>query len=392
MSENRVYLDHNATTPLADSVRQKAVLWLDAWGNPSSIHLAGRGPKQILRETRQAWAHLLGCTPLELIFTSGASESNSTVLKAVWSQVGSKRKHFIVSAVEHPSLQKTADWLITQGARVDRAPISRAGAIDMQWLEQHITEDTALVSIMAANNETGNIFPTREIARLAHAKGALMHADGVQMLGKHEINLRELDVDYASFSAHKFYALKGTGLLYVAKGRPYESLIWGGGQERHRRGGTENIFGIAAFGEVANLMKDLAVKTKAVTELRDYFEARVLKEIEHARLTGAEAPRLGNTSSLVIDGVDGETMLMGLDLKGFAVSTGAACSSGNPEPSPVLLAMGLTRDEAQNSLRVSLGWGNDRAQIDAFVEALKDVVARLRAIEAQKKTRSTEAV
>lgn len=381
MPDDLVYLDHNATTPLAPDVRSALPVLLDHWGNPSSIHKASREPKKILRETRRDLGEMLNCSPLELIFTSGGSESNSSVLRAVWEELGETRPHFISSAIEHPSLLRGMEWLKSQGAEVDLIPVDRQGRLDLDFLDRKLSERTALVSVMAANNELGTLFPIREIAKRAHGKGALMHTDAVQMFGKLPVDLAELDVDYASFSAHKFYALKGTGVLFARKGRPFRPLIFGGGQERHRRGGTENILGIAALGLAIGQRSRIPAEAERVARLRDHFEARVLAEIPEVSLTAAESPRLPNTSSLVLGGVDGETLLMSLDLKGFAVSTGAACSSGNPEPSPVLLSVGLTRAEAQNSLRVSLGWGNTLEQIDSFVETLKQTTTRLRDLQ-----------
>lgn len=382
MSDTKpIYLDHNATTPIANEIHEQLPRLLEAWGNPSSIHAASREPKQILRETRKIVAAFLKCSPLELIFNSGGSESNSTVLKSVWEELGATRPHFLISAVEHPSLMRTAEWLTAHGAIVEKVPVRRNGSLDLEFLKSRLSEKTALVSVMAANNETGNLFPIKDIAALAHAKGALMHTDAVQMLGKLPIDLEDWGVDYASFSAHKFYALKGTGVLFVRKGRPYQPLIHGGGQERHRRGGTENVLGIAALGIAAGRKDLISTQAERISRLRDHFEARVLEEIGDVSLTAAESPRLPNTSSLVLKGVDGETLLMNLDLRGFAVSTGAACSSGSPEPSPVLLTMGLSRDEAQSSLRVSLGWGTSLEDVDAFVEALKQVVFRLRSLD-----------
>lgn len=381
MSNDLVYLDHNATTPLAPEVRAALPGLLAHWGNPSSIHAASREPKKILRETRRDLAEMLNCSPLELVFTSGGSESNTTVLRAVWEELGKSKPHFICSAIEHPSVLRGFEWLESQGAEVDRVPVDRQGNLDLKFLEAKITGRTALVSVMSANNETGTLLPVREVVRLARAKGALVHTDAVQVFGKLPLDLESLGVDYASISAHKFYALKGAGALFVRKGRPYRPLIFGGGQERHRRGGTENIAGIAALGISIAGRGNIPAQAERIARLRDHFEARVLEEIKDVTVTASETSRLPNTSSLVLRGVDGETLLMSLDLKGFAVSTGAACSSGNPEPSPVLLAIGLTREEAQNSLRVSLGWGNTLEEIDSFVEALKQVTTRLRSLQ-----------
>lgn len=385
------YFDHNATTPVSDAVIAAVPEFLQAWGNPSSIHWAGRQPKNILRDTRQTLAKNLSCHPLELVFTSGGSESNNTVLKGVFDYYQTttfkpelaRRTHYMCSQVEHPSVIKTMQHLKSLGARVDFIPVSREGKIDMDFFRAHLSEETALVSVMYANNETGTIFPIAEMAKLAHEKGALFHSDCVQAFGKIPLNLQELGVDFASFSGHKFYSIKGSGFFFTKRGSNFLSLVDGGAQERHRRGGTENVLGIACLGVMAEKLSEVAQHAQSVSALRDHLEKRILAEISEATVTASESPRLPNTSSLVIPGVDGETMLMSLDIKGYAVSTGAACSSGNPEPSPVLLAMGLNRKEAQNSLRVSLGWGNSLTQVDEFVETLKAVVERLRQIEAE---------
>lgn len=377
-SQKRVYLDHNATTPVAAEVLAALPELATAWGNASSIHESGREPKRYLRETRARVAEFVQASPLEIIFTSGGSESNNTVLKGVWESVGRERPHFMCSAVEHPSIMRTMIWLHEQGAAVDFIPVDRQGRLDMEFFAKKLNSRTALVSVMAANNETGTLFPIRELAQKAHAVGALFHTDAVQVFGKLPVHLRDWNVDYASFSAHKYYSLKGTGFLFVKKGSPTLPLVHGGGQERHRRGGTENVLGIAALGVALAQSRLVAQEAERLALLRDHFEARVLEEISLATVTASETPRLPNTSSLILPGVDGETLLMSLDIKGYSVSTGAACSSGNPEPSPVLLAMGLSREEAQHSLRVSFGRSNQLEEVDEFVETLKEVVQRLR--------------
>jgi cysteine desulfurase len=271
--------------------------------------------------------------------------------------------------------------LENEGATVHRLPVNREGQIDLTLYEKVLSERVALVSIMAANNETGSLFPVKQMAELAHKVGAKFHTDAVQTAGKIAVNFRDWDVDYASFASHKIYALRGAGLAYARKGERLKSLISGGGQERGRRAGTENILAIAAFGYVAGLIEqtpELKEKPERMRELRDALERQIAKELPGVKLTGAGVNRLPNTSSLVIDNVDGESMLMNLDLEGVSVSTGAACSSGNPEPSPTLLAMGLSRHEAQSSLRVSLGWETTAEDISTFVEKLKIVVLRLR--------------
>lgn len=378
----QVYLDFNATSSLDSGLVEAIPGALKYWGNASSIHWAGQNSKTVLREARQNLAMALSISPLEIVFTSGGSESNTTVIKGVFDELkNSSRNEYITTQVEHPSIIKTFQSLEALGAKVHYLKVSRSGELDMAQLNSLLSEKTALVSVMAANNETGVIFPVKEISRLAKAVGAKMHSDCVQAFGKIPLNLKDLDVDFASISGHKFYSLKGTGLLYCKKGNTLPSLILGGGQERHRRGGTENILGIFAMGFMAKKIDQVAIQQERLSNLRDKFESRVLAEISQVSVNHAKALRLPNTSSLIVKDVDGESLLMSLDVQGYAVSTGAACSSGNPEPSPVLLAIGLTRDEAQNSLRVSFGWCTTEAEVSAFIEVMKEVVTRLRKIK-----------
>ncbi len=392
----KVYLDHNATTPVAEEILSGLPIIARIWGNPSSIHWAGRGPKSILREARSSVAEILGgVSSQEIIFTSGGSESNSCVIRGIFDlQVQAKsgeklfaRNEYITSNVEHPSILKSFQWIEKRGAIVHYLPVNIKGEIDLAQYQSLLSEKTALVSIMMANNETGTIFPTQKLAKLAHEVGAYFHCDGVQALGKISLNLTKIEVDFASFSAHKIGAMKGVGVLYAKRGSPVEPLVIGGGQERQRRGGTENTLGIWALGVMAKRLSapgfSVAEYFPKVQELRNYFETRVLAEVSEVKVTGSETPRLPNTSSLVLTKVDGEVLLMSLDLMGFAVSTGAACSSGSPEPSPVLISMGLTRAQAQNSLRVSLGRETNKEQIDRFIEALKLTIVRLRNLDSE---------
>lgn len=381
-TKDRVYLDHNATTPLHPEVRARLLEWADDWGNPSSIHQEGRGPKARMRESRDALAKILGAHPLELIFTAGGSESNSLVLKSVPAIASGSKRHILLSNLEHPSLRRAAEAMARSGFEIEWIHACRTGVIDLDDFQAKLRPgQTALVSVMLANNETGVIQPLREIVRMAKTAGARVHTDAVQALGKIPVNVRELGVDYASFAGHKFYALKGAGVLYVAKGAPLEPLIYGGGQERHRRGGTENVLAIASLGYMAMKADEIAARSLEMERLRDRFETEVLAKLSDVSINGRGEPRLPSTSSLLIPGTDGETMLMALDMEGFAVSTGAACSSGSPELSPVLLAMGLTRAEAQCSLRVGVGWGTTDSDIDRFVDALKKTVDRLRGLK-----------
>lgn len=380
-SSKRIYLDHNATTPVAKCVIDKGPELLRIWGNPSSIHQSGRDPKRILREARQRIAQHLNCHPLEIVFTSGGSESNATALRSVMGR--SSRKKIVISSVEHPSVFKAAFKLKETFPEIEVCvlPVSRHGEINLEEAKSLIDERTALVSVMFANNETGHIFPIQELVRWSHEKGALFHCDAVQALGKVPLDLKALNVDYASFSAHKVYSLKGTGVLYIKRDSPYSALVTGGGQERGRRAGTENTMGIGALFEVLEHLPEMLARGEHTRFLRDRFESLAMEQIPELQITGARSPRLPNTSSLVIPGVDGEVLLMSLDVKGFSVSTGAACSSGNPEPSPVLLSMGLSRQEAQSSLRVSFGLGNTEEDVEKFVQVLSQVVRHLRSLQ-----------
>ena len=387
---DRVYLDHNATTPIASRVAERVPGWLQEWGNPGSIHQLGRGPKNLLRQSRDKIAAMIGAHPLELVFTSGGSEANNLAIKGVFEhlQISQSpgvqfRNHYLFSSVEHPSVRKSAEYLVTRGAKVDYIPVSRSGAIDLEAYRELLTEQTALVSVMLANNETGNIYPVTQMADLAHERGALFHADCVQALGKMPLDMQRLNVDLASFAGHKFYSLKGAGVLFAKKkSARVEALIAGGGQERHRRGGTENVLAIASLGCMAELAHEIEARATELRQRRDRMETRLLSEIEGVSVTGSESPRLANTSSMLIDDVDGEALLMNLDMRGYSVSTGAACSSGSTDPSPVLLAMGLTRHEAQCSLRLGLGWGTTDDEVERFIATLAPVVRHLRGLRA----------
>jgi cysteine desulfurase len=391
----RIYFDNNATAPLSPLVAAQLPVWAEHFGNPSSIHWGGRGPKTCLRDARKALSELIGCDPLEAIFTSGGSEANNLVLKGLFFHhqfKASPRKHYLISSVEHPSLLEAAAFIKRLGADIEIFPVGPGGKIDLEDFRSRVREDTALVSCMLANNETGTIFPIKKMAHIAHEKGALFHTDAVQALGKMYLSVKDLGVDFASFAGHKFYALKGAGILFSKRGHYLEPLIHGGGQERHRRAGTENILAIASFGLMAEQKKHLEEKLAHMSLLRNTFEAELLKRISGVTITAGEAPRLSNTSSVVIEGIEGETLLMRLDMEGVAVSTGSACSAGSPEPSAVLLNMGLTRRQAQSSLRVSFGWYNTAGEVERFLDILERTVLRIRALEQERDLNSLEAV
>jgi cysteine desulfurase len=386
-SKSGVYLDHNATTPLSSEVAGKVPALLTAWGNPSSIHQFGRGPKAVMRAARKKLSLGLGCRDLELVFTSGGSESNTSVIRSVFDRqkllpAGEKRMRMICSAVEHPAVIQAMSDLVPHGLDWVQVPVDRGGAMDLEFLEKALRDKpTSLVSIMFANNETGSLLPVEQACQLAHKHGALFHSDMVQALGKVSFSLQDLGFDFASFSAHKFYALKGCGVLYARTGSKIDSLIKVGRQERGRRAGTENALAIASLGIMAERLPEVEERAMQMRQLRDFMAQQMLERIPEVSFNGCAVQRLPNCCSAIIPGVDGETLLMNLDMKGFAVSTGAACSSGSPEPSPTLLAMGLSREEAQSSLRVGLGWSTTRAQVEQFLEVLEKTVVRLRSFQ-----------
>ena len=378
--KHQIYLDYNATTPPHPSALKAAQRALDFWGNPSSVHQTSAEAKALLWKSRQSLARFIGCHPLEIIFTSGASEANNQALKGFFSSPSERRQELIVSAVEHPSVKAVADFLSSKGFKVHVVPVSRKGILNEDFFEEVLSEKTLLVSIMRAHNETGVLFPIKRLAKKAKERGAFFHSDMVQALGKELFDVKKWGIDLASFSAHKVYGLKGCGALYCRKGVILESLIHGGSQERGRRAGTENLATIAAFGAVMKRGEQLVKEARELKTLRDSLEEAILTFLPDIEVVGGKAPRLPNTSCFYIAGVEGGSLLMNLDLKGFSVSVGSACNSGKIAESPSLRAMGLTEKEARSSLRVSLGCGVRKKDIDLFVKTLQQTVIRLRAL------------
>ena len=351
---------------------------MNVWGNPSSVYKEGSEAKALLRQARLHVAQALEINPLEVVFTSGGSESNNHAIKGVFESLPKEKNRYIFSAVEHPSVQKLIPWLKAQGAEVLMVPVDSEGRLDEDVYKSYLNDKVALVSIMYANNETGHIFPIQRLCEMAHSVKALFHSDMVQALGKEEFSLKDLNVDLASFSAHKFYALRGCGVLYVKKLTPTKSLIVGGGQERGRRAGTENLLSILAFAKVCSWnIKFVKEKKEHVRKLRDFLE-NTLESLDGVRILGKTTQRISNTSHFLIEGVFSETLLINLDLKGFSVSAGAACSSGHTGLSPVLLAMGFDPAKIQSSLRVSLSWDTQKEEVDFFCQTLEKEVSRLR--------------
>lgn len=353
----RIYLDHNATTPLKPAVRAAMVQAMDLVGNPSSVHAFGRAARRAVEEARAAVAALVGVKPAQVLFTGSGTEANNMALR------GFPGRAILTSAIEHESA-------LAADPAAQRLPVTPDGVIDQAALAAALERTpSALLSLMVANNETGVIQPVAEAARLAHARGALVHADAVQAAGRLPLSFAELGVDLLTLSAHKLGGPAGVGALILAEGLEPESLIRGGGQEKRKRAGTENLLGIVGFGAAARLARDELPNAAALASLRDRLEREALAGAPQARIMGAGAARVPNTSCLVLPGLPGETQVMALDLAGVAVSAGSACSSGKVKPSHVLAAMGADAVTAASAIRVSLGWTSDDEAVDRFLTA-----------------------
>lgn len=361
----RAYFDHNATTPVSAEVLEALVPALaEVYGNASSIHRTGQLAKQSLETARRQVAALLAADPREIVFTSGGTESNNL---AIFGSLTETRRHVVTTAIEHPAV-------LNPCAQLDATyvPVGSNGVVDPAEIRRAIRPDTALVSVMHANNEIGTIQPIADIAPIARQAGAAFHADGVQAAGKIPLDMKALGVDLYSVSGHKLYAPKGIGALYVRKGFSLKPLFFGGRHEKSLRPGTENVPGAIALGRAAGGVRFCELP------LRDRLESGILRRVPATGVNGATANRLPNTTNIWFDGFDGEAMVISLDLKGFAVSSGSACSSGAVEPSHVLLAIGLDKQRAKSSIRFSLGAGNTADQVDALIEAVADSAAHLR--------------
>jgi cysteine desulfurase len=378
----KVYLDHNATTPVHPEVKEAvAPFFSELFGNPSSIHWAGRGVRKAIEDARQEIAAFFGSQPLEVVFTSSGTESDNLAIKGIAWRKGNAGKHIVTSSVEHPAIMNSCRFLEAQGYRVTYAPVNRQGIVEPDSVRRAIAKDTILVSIMHANNETGCVMPIAEIGRIAREAGVLMHTDAVQAAGKIPIDWKELPVDLLTFSGHKVNGLKGAGGLLVRKGIELEAVLHGGHQERGRRGGTENVVGIVAMGKAFSLLRDgMAEEVRETRRLRDKFEKALFDRIPELVLNGHPTERLPNTVNLSFRFVEGEALLLNLDILGIACSSGSACTSGSLEASPILMAMGADPVDAQGALRFSLGRGNSDKDIDYSVGAIEEVVNKLRAM------------
>lgn len=365
IDDGRVYLDHNATAPLRPVVKAAIAAAFDLPGNPSSVHGHGRAARRAVEEARATVAALAGAAPGRVVFTAGGTEANNLALR------GFPGRRRIVSAVEHDSVLAVAP----EAARI---PVDRQGVADLAALERLLADGgPALVSLMLVNNETGVIQPVAEAARLAHAHGALLHCDAVQAAGRLPLTMADLGADLLTLSAHKIGGPAGVGALVLADGVEPEPLLLGGGQERRRRAGTENLLGIVGFGAAALAARGDAGTVATVAALRDSLEARALAAVPAARVMGAGGGRVGNVSSLALPGISGETQVMALDLAGIAVSAGSACSSGKVRESHVLRAMGADESLCGSALRVSLGWDSTAADVERFLAAWTAMARRM---------------
>ena len=364
---DRFYFDHNSTTPVSPEVLAVYLpVLLEVYGNASSIHHHGQMAKQQLETGRRQTAKLLGCTTKELVFLSGGTEANNLAI------FGVKPRHVITTRIEHPAVLNPCGQLERQGAAVTYVPVGASGVVDPEDVRRAIRPETGLISVMHVNNETGAIQPIAEIAAIARASGVLMHSDGVQAAGKIPFSVEELGVDLYSISAHKMNAPKGIGALYVRKGISLEPMFFGGRHEQQRRAGTENVAGAVALGAASAAVQWMD------EGLRDRLEHGILDRIPDVTVNGERELRSPNTTNLCFDGIEGESLVIALDLKGFAVSTGSACSSGAVAPSHVLTAMGFSAQHAKSSVRFSLGRSNTMEQVDRLVEAICSSVAHLR--------------
>lgn len=373
-----LYLDNNATTRLAPEALEAMLPFLqESYGNAGSAHVLGHLSEGAVVQARDQVAAMLGCSPAEILFNSGGTEGINHSFRGVF-EAFPKQRHFIISAVEHPAVLAVCEWLKQQGAEITVLAVDGEGRLDLVELEASIRPDTALVSLMAANNESGVLFPLEEVARIVKGKGVLLHVDATQAIGKSGLDLGKLPIDLLNFSGHKFHGPKGTGALFIRRGLRLKPFMLGGHQERGRRGGTENVPGIVGLGKACELALAHLPQGAAMGGLRDRFEAAVLAAVPGVHIHGAGAPRLPNTSFLGFKDLEGEALLLQLSERGVCVSTGSACTTGQKEPSHVLRAMGVSREFALGTIRVSLSRYTTADEIQKVTEMLPGIVQDLR--------------
>jgi len=381
---HRVYFDHSATTPVHPVVAEEMYKFLtgDNFGNPTSLHYFGRRARSGVEEAREKVARAIGADAKDIVFTSGGTESDNMAIHGIAHTNRNRGNHIITSAVEHHAVLNTVKALGKEGFTITILPVDQHGMVSVNDVANAITDKTILITIMHANNEVGTIMPIAEIGRLTRERGIPLHTDAVQSFGKIPVNVDQLGVDLLSVSAHKIYGPKGIGALYIRKGvRFRQTLFHGGAQERLRRAGTENVPGIIGLGKAAELaVAGLEEEAGKLSALRDRLIAETMTRIDHVKLTGHPVHRLPNHASFCFEFIEGESMLLSLDMKGIAASSGSACTSGSLEPSHVLLAMGIPHEMAHGSIRLTLGRDNTEEDVDYFLDVMLPIVERLRAM------------
>ena len=378
--KTRIYLDNAATTRTAQEVVDAMLPYFtESYGNPSSIYELGQRSKEAITNAREEIARVIGAKTEEIYFTGGGSEADNWAIKAAYEAYKNKGNHIITTKIEHHAVLHTCQYLEKQGARVTYLDVDENGLVDLDQLQKAITPETILITIMFANNEIGTIEPVKEIGMIAREHGILFHTDAVQAFGQVPIDVDEMNIDMLSSSAHKINGPKGIGCLYIRKGVKIRSFVHGGAQERKRRAGTENVPGIVGYGVAARMAAEtMEERTKKEKELRDYFIRRVLEEVPYVRLNGDLVKRLPNNANFSFQFIEGESLLIMLDMKGIAGSSGSACTSGSLDPSHVLLAIGLPHEIAHGSLRLTLGADTTKEDLDYTLEQIKEIVAKLR--------------
>lgn len=378
----RIYLDHSATTPVDSDVASVMMEYMtEKFGNPSSVHSFGREVKKAVGEARDQVSDLIGANAEEIFFTSGGTEGDNLALKGVAFANRERGNHIITTSIEHHAILYTCDYLEKQGFTVTYLPVDENARVRLEDVAKAITDKTILISVMFANNEVGTLQPIQEIGKLAREKGIYFHTDAVQAAGNYPINVKEYNIDLLTLSGHKFYGPKGIGALYVRRGVQIDAVQHGGGQERSLRAGTENVPGIVGLGKAAAIAKrDMTKKIAHITALRDKLIRGLTEKVPDIKLNGHPVFRMPCSVNFSFLSVEGESLLLNLDLKGIAASSGSACTSGSLDPSHVLLAMGLPHEFTQGSLRISLGRGNTEEEIDYCLEVIPEIVKRLRSM------------
>lgn len=375
-----IYLDNSATTKTDEEVIKAMLPYLsENYGNPSSIYRLGRENRKAVEDAREKVAKALNCEPNEIYFTAGGSESDNTAIRGIAYGYKNKGNHIITSKIEHPAVLETCKQLEREGFEVSYINVNENGIINIEELEKEIKQTTTLITVMFANNEIGTLQPIKEIGEIAKKHNIIFHTDAVQAVGSIKIDVKELNIDSLSLSAHKFYGPKGIGALYVRKGVKFDKFINGGHQERNKRAGTENVAGIVGLGKAIELAySELDKHNAEIKKLRDYYVEEIEKRIPYIKINGDKEKRLPGNSNISFRFIEGEGLLLNLDLKGICASSGSACTSGSLDPSHVLLAIGLPHEIAHGSLRISIGKYNTKEEIDYLIENLVEIVNRLR--------------